>query len=191
MGRPARIDRALVLDAALALADESGLAAVTMQGVAARLEVTPMALYRHVGDKDGLLDGLVERMLTEVEPPRPPLVGSDRLEAMARALRDVGLRHPSVFPLLLARPAATPEARRVRGSALRALEEAGTGPDRVAQTERLTSTAVLGFIVSEVSGRFRDHPRAVRDADFERLLVLLGAFVDPRPGDRPPVDSSD
>jgi AcrR family transcriptional regulator len=185
MGRPARIDRALVLGAALALADQSGLAAVTMQGVAARLGVTPMALYRHVGDKDGLLDGLVERMLTEIEPPEPALTGPEQLETMARALRDVGLRHPSVFPLLLARPAATPEARRVRDSAVRALGEAGTGPDRVAQTERLTSTAVLGFIVSEVSGRFRDHSRAVVDADFERLLVLLGAFVDPPAGRSP------
>ncbi len=186
MGRPPRIDRARVLDAALALADESGLAAVTMQGVAARLDVTPMALYRHVGDKDGLLDGLVERMLTEVEPPRPKSTGAEQLEAMARSLRDVGLRHPAVFPLLLARPAVTPESRRVRSSAVRALGAAGTGPDRLAQTERLTSTAVLGFIVSEVSGRFRDHPRAVLDADFERLLVLLGAFVDPPVGPSPP-----
>jgi len=49
-----------VLDAALALADESGLGAVTMHAVATRLGVTPMALYRHVGDKAALLDGLVE-----------------------------------------------------------------------------------------------------------------------------------
>jgi AcrR family transcriptional regulator len=186
MGRPARIDRALVLDAALSVADESGLGAVTMQAVAARLHVTPMALYRHVGDKEGLLDGLVERLLAEVEPPSATLTGAEQLETMARALRDVGHRHPSVFPLLLARPAVTPEALSVRSSAVRALEEAGTDPDRLAQTERLTSTAVLGFIVSEVSGRFRNHPRAVVDADFERLIVLLGAFVGPPNGPSPP-----
>ena len=64
MGRRPQIDRAVVLDTALQLADESGLEAVTMHAVAQRLGVTPMALYRHVGGKQALLDGLVERLLT-------------------------------------------------------------------------------------------------------------------------------
>ncbi|HMD23653.1 MAG TPA: TetR family transcriptional regulator [Streptosporangiaceae bacterium] len=64
MGRVAQISRAAVLAAALRLADERGLAAVTMHAVARSLDVTPMALYRHVADKDALLDGLVELLLT-------------------------------------------------------------------------------------------------------------------------------
>ena len=54
-----RIDRARVLAEALAMADEQGLDAVTMAGVAERLGVTPMALYRHVANKADLLDGVV------------------------------------------------------------------------------------------------------------------------------------
>ncbi|HEX2809789.1 MAG TPA: TetR family transcriptional regulator [Kineosporiaceae bacterium] len=57
------LTRIEILDEALALADELGLEAVTMRLLAHRLNVTPMALYRHVGDKDGLLDGMVERLL--------------------------------------------------------------------------------------------------------------------------------
>ena len=60
------LSRAEILDAALGLADEQGLAAVSMRAVAQRLGVTPMALYRHVGDKDGLLDALVERLLNNL-----------------------------------------------------------------------------------------------------------------------------
>ena len=60
MGRAPQISREAVLDAALRLADEQGLEAVTMHAVARRLNVTPMALYRHVDDKNALLDGLVE-----------------------------------------------------------------------------------------------------------------------------------
>ncbi len=161
----------------MALADRSGLDAVTMQAVASGLGVTPMALYRHVGDKASLLDGLVERLLDEVELPPSPVPGPERLVAMARALRRTGRRHPAVFPLLMTRPAATPEALRVRDAVHRALEEAGTGSEQVAQVERLVSTAVLGFIVSEVAGRFGSHTRRVLDADFERLLELLAGFV--------------
>ncbi len=160
------------------LADESGLDAVTMQGVASRLGVTPMALYRHVGDKAALLDGLVERLLTEVQVPPDTLTRADRLATMARALRRAGRRHPGVFPLLLSRPAVTDEAVGVRSAVQRALEEGGLDRDRAAQTERLISSAVLGFTVSEVSGRFRNHAASVVDADFERLLVLLGGYID-------------
>src|SRR5580658_8888177 len=103
VGRPALIDRTSVLLCALALADESGLGAVTMQAVATRLGVTPMALYRHVGTKAELLDGLVERLLGELAPLPAELSWDDRLAAAAHGIRAVARRHPAVFPLLLER----------------------------------------------------------------------------------------
>ncbi|HEY5013008.1 MAG TPA: TetR family transcriptional regulator, partial [Acidimicrobiia bacterium] len=51
MARPRQIDRAAVLRASLAIADKRGIDALTMQAVAERLGVTPMALYRHVENK--------------------------------------------------------------------------------------------------------------------------------------------
>ena len=60
-----------MLAASLQLADEQGLAAITMQAVADRLGVTPMALYRHVTNKADLLDGLVESILLEVPAAGP------------------------------------------------------------------------------------------------------------------------
>lgn len=71
MSRRRQIDREAILDAALLVADEHGLDAVTMQAVAQRLTVTPMALYRHMDGKQTLLDGLVERLLTSFPLPRP------------------------------------------------------------------------------------------------------------------------
>jgi AcrR family transcriptional regulator len=56
LGRPARLDVGSVVDAAVALADREGLAAVTLPRVAESLGVTKMSLYRHVGSKDELLD---------------------------------------------------------------------------------------------------------------------------------------
>ena len=177
MGRPSLIDRASVLAAGLAIADERGLDAVTMGAVATRLKVTPMALYRHVANKADLLDGIVELLLTEFPPP-PAGPWADHLAGLADAIRASAQRHPSVFPLLLQRPATTPRARRARDGVCSALKEAGIGEARLAQTERLISTAILGFAASEAAGRFRNHSRRQLDADFALLQELLGRFIE-------------
>jgi len=177
MGRTARIDRDGVIAAGLALADAGGLAAVTMAAVAARLGVTPMALYRHVGDKADLLDGMVEHLVTEVPPPTTG-PWFDRLARLAGAVRESARRHPNVFPLLLQRPANTPGARQVRDGVCSALEEGGVDPARSAQVERLLSTAVLGFAASEAAGRFSHHSPRQLDQDFALLLEMLLRFVE-------------
>lgn len=176
MGRAPQISRETVLAAALKLADADGLDAVTMHAVARRLHVTPMALYRHVDDKNALLDGLVELLLTEY----PRLAdGSwiERLTALATAIRTVARRHPAVFPLLLTRPVVTPAALAVRDAVHAALREGGVPEAAVAQTERLLSTAVLGFAASEAAGRFRQHDQSVIDADFAELIRWLRALL--------------
>lgn len=184
MGRVAQISRSAVLAAALRLADEQGLAAVTMHAVARALGVTPMALYRHVTDKEALLDGLVELLLTEY--PRPPAEGrwDERLVALADGIRATARRHPAVFPLLLTRPAVTPAARTARDAVQAALREGGMRDDEVARAERLISTAVLGFAASEAAGRFRHHDQSVIDGDFAELLRWLRRSL-PAEGDVP------
>jgi AcrR family transcriptional regulator len=188
MGRRPQIDRAGILDAAMRLADERGLEAVTMQAVAQRLNVTPMALYRHMDGKQALLDGMVERLLTSYSPPPADASWPARLTATAEAIRFTARRHPAVFPLLLTRPVVTAAARAARDSVLVALREAGLAEADAARTERLISTAVLGFAASEAAGRFRHHSQAVIDEDFAVLLSWLRLVLSspPQPdGDRP------
>ncbi|MFG1614735.1 TetR/AcrR family transcriptional regulator [Nonomuraea wenchangensis] len=178
MGRPAQLSRPAVVAAAMAVADEHGLAGLTMPAVAARLGVTTMALYRHVASKDDLLDALVEALL----PPLPPESGGaswqERLGAMAAAVRDTAARHPAVFPLLLQRPAATERAREIRDGVVAALRQAGLAPGPAARAERLISTAVLGYAAGEAAGRFDHHDRRVRDEDFACLLTAITALVE-------------
>ena len=173
MGRAPQISREAVLAAALRLADEQGLEAVTMHAVARRLHVTPMALYRHVDDKNALLDGLVELLLTEYPLPAAGGRWDERLVRLAAGIRDTARRHPAVFPLLLTRPAVTPAARAVRDAVQAALREGGVPGSEVPRAERLISTAVLGFAASEAAGRFRHHGQHVIDADFAELLRWL------------------
>jgi AcrR family transcriptional regulator len=172
VGRAPQISREAVLAAALRLADAHGLEAVTMHAVAKSLQVTPMALYRHVDDKNALLDGLVELLLTEYPVPSAGR-WDERLTALAAGIRDTARRHPAVFPLLLTRPAVTPAARVVRDAVWSALREGGLPEAEIARAERLISTAVLGFAASEAAGRFRQHDQSVVDADFAELLRWL------------------
>ena len=159
------------LTLAVALADEQGLDAVTMAAVAERLAVTPMALYRHVANKADLLDGLVEELLTEFPPSPAEVPWRQRLSIMAANIRASAHRHPSVFP------ATTEEARVTRQAIYAALGEAGVPEVSVAQVERILSTAILGFVVSEVAGRFRHHTRRQLDADFQVLQKVLAGCV--------------
>jgi AcrR family transcriptional regulator len=159
--------RQQILDAALAIADEQGLDAVTMRAVAARIGVTAMALYPHVRSKDDLVDGLVGRLLAELSLPDPAAMGwSDRLRTIGWSAREVAHRHPAVVPLLFARPAVTPEAVLVVEAVYQALLDAGVPDGEVPRVERMVSTFVLGYAISETAGRF-----ATRDPSLRRALL--------------------
>ncbi|MGH3203016.1 MAG: TetR/AcrR family transcriptional regulator [Streptosporangiaceae bacterium] len=160
--------REQILGAALAIADEQGLDAVTMRAVAARIGLTAMALYPHVTSKDDLLDGLVGRLLAELSRPHPAQPWRDRLRALGRSARGLAHRHPAVVPLLFARPAITPDAVLVVDSIYQALLDAGVPDAEVARVERMVSTFVLGYAISETGGRFdAGDPR-------ERRALLAG-----------------
>jgi AcrR family transcriptional regulator len=159
------LTRAQILDATLQIAESDGLNAVSMRAVARRLDVTPMALYNHVEDKQALLDGLVERLLEELPVPDPRLPWQDRLRSLGAGLRATARRHPDAFLMLLRRPATTPASKKRRDLVYEALRDAGV-PDRdIPRVERLLRTFMLGFAASEAGGRFAEHDRETLDAD--------------------------
>lgn len=177
MARPRLIDRSAVLDAALAVADEVGIDNLTMSAVGRRLGVSAMALYRHVGDKSELLDGLVERLLSDAPIPDPSLEPRHQLTVYADGVRRTARRHPAVFPLLLTRPARTDGARHHRDAVVRLLEALGVPASRSARVERLITTMILGYAASEAAGRFDAHSSRVRDADWAALGDVVDATI--------------
>lgn len=178
VARPQRINRDAILAASLEIADSVGLERLTMQGVAEQLGVTPMALYRHVADKADLLDGVVERLLDEVEPPEPGASPAEQLAAIGQSIRRVARRHPSVFPLLLQRPATTPASKRARNLVVELLGELGVAEADVGRAERVISTLVVGFAASEAAGRFGRHTRKEIDADYELVERTVTQLIE-------------
>jgi len=167
-----RLTREAVLDETLKLAADHGFEAVSLRAVARRLQVTPMALYRHVGDKQGLLDGLVERLLDELPVPDTSMPWTERLQALLAAMRTLARRHPDAFFILLRRPATTPAALRRRDAVYSALADAGVPSTSIPRAERLLSTFVLGFAASEAGGRFTATRR-----ELDEDLVIVGGML--------------
>ncbi|HVT67796.1 MAG TPA: TetR family transcriptional regulator, partial [Trebonia sp.] len=93
-----RLTRAAVTERALALADASGLDGLTIRKLAADLGVTPMALYWHFRSKEELLDGLAERVWSEID------ISVDRTAPWPDQLRKL---LTSLLAVLRAHPAAT------------------------------------------------------------------------------------
>ncbi|WP_354191295.1 TetR/AcrR family transcriptional regulator C-terminal domain-containing protein [Arthrobacter sp. UYCu712] len=88
MGRRVRLNRDRVLRAGVSLADEGGIDSFSMRRLAQELEVVPMALYKHVSNKEELLDGMVEIIIAGIDPPE---IGADWKDAVR--LRVLSARH--------------------------------------------------------------------------------------------------
>jgi len=147
--------REAILDAAIAIADESGLDAVSMRTVADRVGVTPMALYPHIGSKGALLDAMQGRILGELlAVTTAGQTWQEQLATLAHAGRDLAKRHPWAGTLMFSRPSVAPDAVRVTDAIYQALLSAGVPDDEVPRLERLLSTFILGYGLSETGGRF-------------------------------------
>ena len=118
------------MDCAIALADAEGLEAVTIRRLAQDQGVTPMALYWHFKDKDLLLDGVAERLLSEVALPEPRPGADDgpwheRLRAILAELLVVLRRHPALADLIHTRILGCEAGLELSERAFDALKEAG------------------------------------------------------------------
>lgn len=109
------LSRDRVLRTAVAVADEGGLDAVTMRGVAEALGVEAMSLYHHVANKEAMLDGTVDVVLTEImavvaplEPPDRPAAWKDTMRSRILAAREVLLRHPWAPTVIESRTSISP-----------------------------------------------------------------------------------
>jgi AcrR family transcriptional regulator len=165
-----------IVEAAIAIADKGGLDAVSMRTVADQVGVTPMALYRHFDGKVALLDGMVERLVTSLQPERVSGTWDERLTALAHAYRGVAQRHPWSAQLLFSRPSVTPDAARVTEFIYAAIRQAGVPESQVGRLERLVTTFVIGYAASEVLGRFA-HRTLDFSAEFEADLADLKRLI--------------
>ncbi|MGY1823600.1 TetR/AcrR family transcriptional regulator [Geodermatophilus sp. SYSU D00079] len=102
------LSRERVLRAAVRLADEAGIDAVSMRRLAQELGVVPMALYKHVANKDELLDGMVDAVIGEFDAPDPSLDWRTAVRERVLSARRAVLRHPWARQAIESRTHRTP-----------------------------------------------------------------------------------
>ena len=175
--------RRLILDQALALVDERGLAAMSMRAVAERVGLTSMALYPYVGGKDALLDGLVDLLTLELDHQvGEELAGIEwrrRLLALGRAVRSLAYAHPGAFPLLLNRSVAGASASWLVAALRGILHDAAVPPDRIPRLARMICAFLLGYTTGEVTGGLPGSGSPTANAtEFEGDLADLVRLVE-------------
>lgn len=138
-----------VVEAAVALADADGLDAVSMARVAKALDVTPMALYRHVASKDELLVLMVD--VAVGAPPALPARGDWRaqLEAWSRELLAVLRAHPWFLHIPLGWAALGPNRVGWLDAALAALADTPLSEEEKAATSLLLNNVVFSIARTE------------------------------------------
>lgn len=148
------LDRRAIVEKALALIDRDGLEELSMRRLGAALGVEGMAIYHHFRNKGELLDGVLELLLEEMEPPPagslPPL---ERIRATFESCRAVAIRHPHAFWLLPARRFRTDRQLEYYERLLRIFEEAGFDPALSARFFRLLAGYVTGVGLAEIGSR--------------------------------------
>jgi AcrR family transcriptional regulator len=139
-----RLNRARVLDAAIALADAEGIDALTMRRLAQGLGVEAMSLYNHIANKNDLLDAMLDRVTDEIELHGD---GSDwrrRTRGRAVSAHAVLVRHPWAAWLWTSRLSIGPARMRYVDAALLGLREAGFAPGLLDRAYHTIENHIVG-----------------------------------------------
>jgi len=173
--RRAPLTRDRVLQAAVDLADRGGIEALSMRKLGQELGVDAMALYRHVHDKDDLLDGVVEVVVGEIDRPPPGDEWKAALRDQVMAARQVMLRHPWAARVLEERGTAGPAALAHIDAVLATLLAGGFPMATAHHALHVLSSRIFGFH----QDLFDDSGRAQPDPEAAAMLVATLAVSYP------------
>lgn len=121
------LSRDLILDAAHSLAQSGD--EISLRGVAAILECSAMALYRHFPDKQNLLLGLLDRVIGSIDLGEDTQSWDERLVSIARNHLKTLQNNPWAIPLLFQNPDPGPAVRQVGEAILANLKQGGASND--------------------------------------------------------------
>ena len=150
-----RLSRARVLHAAIAQADAGGLDDLSMRKLADVLGVAPMALYRHVANRDDLVDGMIDVVFAEIDVPG---TGPDWRTAMhqrAVSVRDAMGRHRWAIGLMESRRNPGPASLRHHDAVIGSLRSAGFDIVMAAHAYSLLDSYVYGFALTKMNLPFQ------------------------------------
>lgn len=181
-GRPPKIERHQVVDAAVELAESEGLDSLSLRAVAAKLDVAHVTLYRHIGGIEELID-LVVAAIVEQTPPKLdwPSDWEGVVLTFAHSLRAQLLDHPVILQAYQRRPSSSARTLSDDEHVLSALRKAGLDDDAALDVWVGIYALVMGFVAVEY-GRAAPHVthEQIRQ-DRERVQELIESDPDDFP----------
>jgi AcrR family transcriptional regulator len=166
-----RLSRSLVLRAAVTLADRDGLDGFSMRRLAQELGVVPMALYKHVANKDELLDGMVDIVFDEIESPSLDDDWRSALRRRAVSTREALNRHTWAIGVMETRNPG-PANLRNHNAVMGCLREAGFSFKTAIHAYSAQDAYIYGFALQEQTLGF-DGPDDAGEA-VQRRAQMIG-----------------
>ncbi|RIV39113.1 TetR/AcrR family transcriptional regulator [Micromonospora radicis] len=158
------LSRDRILRAAVALADAAGIESLSMRNLAQDLGVAPMALYKHVSNKDELLDAMIDLVVAEIDPPAPGAGWKQSVRGRILSARQALRRHPWAPLAVESRNMATPGLLAYLDSVVGTLRAGGFSADLAHHVMHAMGSRVLGFS-QELFDTARDTGRSGAAAD--------------------------
>ena len=150
------LSRKRVLRAALAHADRLGLEELSMRKLAEVLRVAPMALYRHIQNKDDLIDAMIDVVFSEIELPARDADWRTAMRQRAIAVRDALERHRWAIGLMESRLHPGPANLRHHDAVLGNLRAAGFSLEMAAHAYSVLDSYIYGFALTKMNLPFEN-----------------------------------
>jgi len=145
------LSRDRVLRAALALLDRGGMESLTMRRLGQELGVEAMALYRHVANKDDIVDGMVDLVFSEIELPPVEANWKTAMRKRAISVREALSRHRWAIGLMESRSNPGPANLRHHDAVIGNLRAAGFDMPMAAHAYSLLDSYVYGFAQTQMN----------------------------------------
>ena len=145
------LSRERVLGAAVAFADENGIASLSMRKLGEALGVEAMSLYNHVANKDQLLDGMVDLVFGEIDLPGGGADWTMAMRERAESARQALRRHPWAIALMSTRISPGPATLRHHNAVIGSLREAGFSIEMAAHAFSALDSYIYGFALQEAT----------------------------------------
>ncbi|WP_432010035.1 TetR/AcrR family transcriptional regulator [Streptomyces cucumeris] len=164
-----------IADAAVRIADEAGMDAVSMRRVATAVGCGTMSLYNYVPRKEDLVDLMVDRVCGEYALPERPS-GDWRADVLglARQGRDLMHRHPWLPAAVLPTGALGPNQLRYMEFCLAALDGSGLDPGLKVELIAMVNGTVISYVTSELAAA---RARSASDSTAEQRQAAQTAYL--------------
>lgn len=172
---PARepLNRRRVLEAAVSLADTDGVDALSMRRLSQALGVVPMALYKHVANKEEMLDGMVDVILAEIDPPTPGVGWQTAVRERILSARRSLQRHRWAARVIETRSTPTPIVLAYMDSMIGMFRAGGFSTDLTHHALHAMGSRMLGFSQE----LYDDSASGELDPDLSAMLSVAYPYI--------------